>query len=273
MLRLLFVVLLLASVALPAAAQGNPLVQEGQTQFEELRFQEALQTLSAALLREGTTDEDTALIYELLAYTYLALRREPEAAGAYRRLLPLDPDHELGPEVAPDDRAFFERVRAAWEDEGRPGQAPPPAVNISHVSPPQAGPGEAVRLVALVDDPGQRVAQLVLAYRRGTDAVFTRVETLPTPEGRVATIPGDDIGPPLVEYYFEALDGRGLPIAAQGDVAAPLRIAVPDPSGGGLLQQWWFWTIVGVVVAGGVTAGVVVATQGGNQGTLVVTVE
>ena len=267
--------LTLMTVAAPAAAQDNPLIERGERQYRELRFEEALQTLSAALVREGNRDEDLAVIYRLLAFTYLALGREAEAAGAYRSMLPLDPDFEPGQEIAPRMREFFAEVRARWEGEGRPGSGPPPPVEIVHRSPAEAEPGAEVELRADVEDPAQRVAELVLAYRQGTDAVFERLAARRTGDGFRATIPGAAVAPPLVEYYFEALDGQGLPVAARGDVAAPLRIAVPEPGGGSVLEEWWFWTIVGAVVVGGVVAGVVIADQasGPQTGSLVVTVE
>jgi tetratricopeptide (TPR) repeat protein len=262
--------------AAPAAAQNNPLIQRGQTEYDELRFEEALQTLSAALVRSGNSQQDYATIYRLLAFTYLALGREEEAAGAYRSMLPLAPDFEPGQDVAPRMREFFAEVRTQWEAEGRPGSGPPPPVEIEHVSPAEAERGTEVDLSARVEDPANRVAQLVLAYRQGTDAVFNRLDARLEEGSYVATIPADDVAPPLVEYYFEALDAQGLPIAARGDVAAPLRIAVPEPGGGNVLEEWWFWTIIGAVVVGGVVAGIVIADQvgGGPQtGSLVITVE
>jgi tetratricopeptide (TPR) repeat protein len=261
----------------PADADAAPLLAEGRRQFEELRLEEALQTLSAAVLRRTSNDADRAEIYRLLAYTYHALGREPEAAGAYLRLLPLQPDFSPGSEVAPRTRAFFERVRGRWEAEGRPGQPPPPPVTLRHRSPAQVPPGEDVELEVSVEGEGAlRVASIQLAYRQGTDAVFRRVDTdLADTDRFVAGIPGDDVRPPLVEYYFEALDDRGLPIAAAGDIAAPNRFAVPAAEGGGgVLGQWWFWTIVGVVVVGGVAAGVgIAAANSGGQGTLVLEIE
>jgi tetratricopeptide (TPR) repeat protein len=262
--------------AAPAAAQNNPLIQRGQTEYDELRFEEALQTLSAALVRSGNSPADYATIYRLLAFTYLALGREEEAAGAYRSMLPLDPDFEPGSEVSPRMRQFFAQVRERWEAEGRPGSGPPPPVEIEHRSPAEAERGTEVTLSAQVEDPASRVAQLVLAYRQGTDAVFNRLDTRLEGGSYVATIPADDVAPPLVEYYFEALDAQGLPVAARGDVAAPLRIAVPEPGGAGVLEEWWFWTIIGAVVVGGVVAGVVIADQAGGgpqTGSLVITVE
>ena len=271
--------LLLAAAALPSVASAqNPLIARGQEEYQELLYQEALQTLSAALVRAGNSNAEMATAYRLLAFTYLALQREEEAAGAYRHMLPLEPDFEPGEGVSPRIRSFFADVRAAWEAEGRPGSGPPPPISIQHRSPAEAVPGEEVTLSAEVEDPASRVARLVLAYRQGTQRVFTRLDTQPAGGSLSATIPGTDVAPPLVEYYFEAVDDAGLPLAARGDVAAPLRIAVPEPGGNEIWEEWWFWTIIGVVVAGGIVASVVIADELSRPtqtptGTLVITID
>lgn len=261
----------LTAAPAPAQAQGNPLIPVGQEQIDDLRFEEALQTLSAALVRAGNTEEDLATIYRLLAFTYLALGREEEAAGAYRKLLGLRPSYEPGAEVAPRMRTFFAGVREQWEGEGRPGLPPPAPVNIVHRSPAQADRGEEIDLSAQLEDPSGRVASVVLAYRQGTDDVFQRLDTQLVDGSYIATIPGGDVRPPLVEYYFEGLDATGLPVASRGDVAAPLRVAVPE-EGSSIFAQWWFWVGAAVIVGGAVTAGILLAGQGGgaDQGTLII---
>src|SRR5690606_9407981 len=143
----------------------------GIDQYDDLRFEEALQTLSAALVRSGNTAEQQAQIYRYLALTYLALDRQEEAAGAWRSMLAIDPGQEASSDMSPRFRQFFVRVREQWEAEGRPGRPPPAPVSISHRSPPQANRGEEVELSAQLDDPSGRVAGLVLAYRQGTSAV------------------------------------------------------------------------------------------------------
>ncbi len=265
----------LAALAPAAASAQNPLIEQGQAQFDELRFEEALQTLSAALVRTGNSRSESATIYRLLALTYLALGREEEAAGAYRSMLPLDPEYAPDESVSPRMREFLDGIRAAWEEAGRPGSPPPPPVSIRHRSPAEAERETEVPLTAQVEDPAGRVERLVLAYRQGTNAVFTRVDTTHAGEDYTATIPSDAVAPPLVEYYFEALDATNLPVAARGDVAAPLRIAVPEPGGGNVLEEWWFWTIIGVVVVGGVVGGILIADSLSQQsgGTLVISVE
>jgi len=267
------IALLVAPGEAQAQGEGNPLIAQGAQQYDELRFEEALQTLSAALVRAGNTREQQATIYRLLAVTYRALAREDEAAGADRQLLSLRPDFEPGSDASPRFRQFFARVREQWEAEGRPGAPPPAPVEIEHRSPPQADRNEPITLSARVDDPGGRLASLVLAYRQGSEAVFQRLDTEFRNGEYVAVIPADDVSPPLVEYYFEGLDATGLPVAGRGDVAAPLRVAVPAPSSS-IFTQWWFWVGAAVLVGGAVTAGILLAGDGGGQeqGTLIINV-
>ncbi len=278
-----FAFALMFSVALTAlgpatqvrAQEENPLVTEGAELYDELRFEEALQVLSAALIRAGNSEAEQQTLYRLLAYTYLALGRDAEAEGAYRRLLVLQPDFEVT-DASPRFRQFFAGAKERWETEGRPGisVAPPAPVTIEHTSPPQGERETEVALEAQIVDPDGRVDHLVLAYRQGTSDVFRRVDATPGDGGWSVVIPGEDVRPPLVEYYFEAIDGGGLPVASRGDIAAPLRIAVEAEAGSSILTKWWFWTAAAVVVGGAVTA-TVLLTRGDDapaQGTLVIDV-
>ena len=276
----LFALIVALGALAPAAASAqNPLIERGVGEYDEVRFEEALQTLSAALVRAGNTSAEQEQIYRYLALTYLALGRQEEASGAWRALLGLAPDTQAGSDVSPRFRTFFDGVRTQWEADGRPGTAPARAVSIGHRSPPQADRGTQVTLEATLEDPDRRAASLVLAYRQGTSAVYRRVDCERAADGTfTATIPGNDVSPPLVEYYFEALDGNGLPVAALGDVDAPLRIAVPAP-GGDIVAEPLFWVGIGggvVVAAVAIGLGVYFGTQGGGagnvNGTLVITI-
>lgn len=280
-MRALFLLLVLSTAAVSmaspstvAAQDNNPLVEEGESLYDELRFEEALQTLSAAYVRSGNSNASRARILRTLAFTYLALGREAEAAGAYRSMLAIEPEFVPGSDVSPRFRAFFANVRQSWEQEGRPGSAPPAPVSIQHVSPPQADPGDSVELRAALEGATERIASVVLAYRQGTSDVYQRLDTTFVEGEYIATIPGDDVSPPLVEYYFEGLDAGGLPVAARGDVAAPLRIAVEGEGSGSIFRKWWFWTAAVVVIGGAVTAAVLLTRDNGpaNQGMLIVNI-
>lgn len=275
---------LFASTAAAQSGQRN-LIQIGQRQYDELHYEEAVQTLSAAIIRAGNSPQDELRIYELLAYSYQALQRNDEAEGAWRLVLIRDPARQPSQDLSPRVQQFFNRARARWEAEGRPGLPqptanttqqtvtvePPPEVRIEHRSPPQQQRGRAVALTASLVDPGRRVARLVLAYRHNNQGIFRRVEARPDPAGGYAvTVPAEVVRPPLVEYYLEAVDSNGLPLQARGDAFAPLRIAVPEPGG----IPWWVWVGGGVLVAGAITGIVVgvVSAQASQPATLNITV-
>ncbi len=274
-----------ALAAAPALAQTGQrnLIQLGQRQYDELHYEEAVQTLSAAIIRSGNATADELRIYELLAYSYQALQRNDEAEGAWRLVLAREPDRQPSQDVSPRVQQFFTRVRERWDAEGRPGvarpaqsgsttatptpNAPLPEVRIEHRSPPQQQRGRAVPLTANLVDPGHRASRLVLAYRHNNSGIFRRIDARGDATGAYAvTLPGDAVRPPLVEYYFEAVDPTGVPVQARGDAFAPLRIAVPEPGG----IPWWVWVGGGVLVAGAVTGIVigVVSASGSQPATL-----
>ena len=81
-MRVLSAVALCCTLALSASAlaqRNNPLILQGQELYDELRYEEALQVLSAALVRAGNTEAERGTTYRLLAFTYLALGRPEEA--------------------------------------------------------------------------------------------------------------------------------------------------------------------------------------------------
>ena len=256
-----------------AQAKGGvgALVARGTDLFEDQQYEESIQTLSAALLRPGTPKEQKVEIYRLLAYNYITLDRTEEADAAVRGLLVLDESFTLKKSESPRFRDFFTQTRAKWEDEGKPGTAeegdgpaPLPPIDIKHVSPAQVEPGTTVKLTGTVTDPGQRVGGVQLNYRQGSKGKFITLKATFTMDRYSTQIPGSAVKPPLVEYYLEALDESGLPVATRGDATAPLRVVVPEP--GGVLTSPWFWVPVGVVVAGGVILTAILASGGGESG-------
>jgi tetratricopeptide (TPR) repeat protein len=246
------------------AAQPQDLIQKGQAQFDEQQYEESIQTLSAALLRPSNTPAQKVEIYRLLALNYITLGRKDEAENAVRGLLVQQPDYEIPASQSPRFRDFFAQARAKWEAEGRPGivtDAPTEKpVLLKHGSPSQVEPGTNVALRATLEDPDGRTGSVKLFYRSGSKGDFTetRAQLVDGDSVRVA-IPGAAIKPPVVDYYFEVLDGGGAVIASRGDASSPLRIAVTEPSskgwvlpvaiGGGVLGAA---AIVGVLALAGV---------------------
>jgi hypothetical protein len=252
------------------------LILRGSELFDDAQYEESIQTLSAALLRPGTSKAEKIEIYRLLAYNYITLKRTEEADAAVRGLLVIDETFTLPATESPRFRDFFKATRDKWEAEGKPGKETVTVVErpirIMHSSPAQVQPGTLIKLTGRVEDPDGRARGVQLAYRTGAEGKFVLVNASFTLGEFRAQIPSAAVKPPLVEYYLQAVDKGGLPLGSRGDAATPLRIAVPAPQKGGVLTSPWFWVPVSVaVVAGGVTAGILIANQSKNS-TVTVTV-
>jgi hypothetical protein len=248
-----------------AFAQGKTaqdLVQRGKALFDDQQYEESIQTLSAALLRPNNSKQQRLDVFRLLALNYITINRKDEAESAVRGLLALQPDYTLPASESPRFRDFFSSAQKKWEAEGRPGivketEPPPTPVTMQHVSPSQVAPGTEIPLSVKLDDPQGRVYDVKLFFRPGSTGKFAEQTTTFGSAIAKATIPGRIVQPPLVEYFFEGFDKGGLPIVARGDVAAPLRVAVPAPSKAWLIG---LGVGVGVAVVAGVIIGVLFAT-------------
>ncbi len=254
----------------PAKSGVTTLVQRAAELFDDQQYEESIQTLSAALLRPGSSTKEKTEIYRLLAYNYITLKRTDEADSAVRGLYVLDESFALPANESPRFRDFFEATRKKWTDEGKPGKAATTTtavtdqIKFTHTSPAEVAPGTQIKLTGTVDDTNGRVRGVQLFYRTGAKGKFNIVAGTYTLGKFNAQIPAKDVRPPLVEYYFEAVDNGGLPIASRGDAAAPLRIVVPEPQKSSIFTSAAFWVPVGVVVVGvavGVPVGIALLSQ------------
>ena len=228
--------------AQPAQGKGkggvSNLILKGSELFDDQQYEESIQVLSAALVRPGTSTQDKIEIYRLLAYNYITLKRTEEADAAVRGILVLDESFKLPATESPRFRDFFDATRSKWEAEGKPGrpeqgtpvEAEKP-VRMTHSSPAQVDPGTSIKLSGSIEDPGARVRGVQLFYRPGAKGKYVTVIGAYSMGKFRAQIPGAAVKPPLIEYYLEAVDKAGLPVASRGDAATPLRIAVPEPAG------------------------------------------
>jgi hypothetical protein len=253
-----------------AESRRGDLIGTGKDLFEDQRYEESIQTLSAALLRPGASRDERIEVYKYLAYNYLVLSQMEEAEAAVRGLFVLAPDFALPDTESPRFRTFFDEVMKRWEEEGRPGleetRAPVAPPTIKHVSPAEWESGRPVRIAGHIVDPGHRAGTVMIRYRTGAKGKFQRLEARISQGTFRASIPGSAVKPPLIEYYIEAVDDAGLPVASRGDAAAPMRIAIPDPAEStSVLSSPWFWVAAAVVVAGGVT-GAVLLTDSPSEG-------
>lgn len=252
-----------------ASSRGaTKLIRKGAELYDDQQYEESIQTLSAALVRPGASVAERIETYRLMAYDYISLKRTDEADAAVRGIYAIDENFRLAHTESPRYRDFFEATRKKWEAEGKPGQAPkseaaapaPAAVKLQHQPPAEAAPGATVKLTGTVDDEASRVRGMQLAYRTGVKGRFVTVGASYSLGQFRAQIPGAAVKAPIVEYYIEAIDRGGLPIASKGDAETPLRIAVQN-EGGGVLASPWFWVPVGAAVVGGVLTAIVLGTR------------
>ncbi len=250
----------------PPSASGAAeaaLVARGRQLFDDQRYEESIQSLSAALMHPSSTPDEKVEIYRLLALDFITLGKKDEAGSAVRGLLALRPDYELPASESPRFRNFFAAVRDAWTAEGRPGATRAAAPSLApvamlHESPALMEPNQALALVVHLVDEDHRVAAVRLVYRTGTGGTFTTAKAsldrgqpgqLGSRDVAQATIPAYAVKPPLVEYYLEALDADGMVVASRGDAAAPLRVAVPDDK----RATWVLPVAVGGAILGAAT--------------------
>lgn len=276
-----FVSALVALATGPARAQefpDNPLIQQGVDLYNDMEYEASVDMLQRALVRAENVPDQKIAIFKYLALDHLVLGRMEDARQAFRQLLAIHPEYQLDPAIfSPDHVQFLEGVRQQWEAEGRPGWIPPEqrlrSVAVDHQLPDQAARGESLELTATVNDQDGRMARLVLAYRPAASPGFVRIETVPGPQGYSAVVPGDQLAPPVIEYFFEALDAGGTVVGGRGDERVPLRVPVPAEEDGGIVTQWWFWTVIGVAVVAGIAIPVgLTVGGGGGEGPAAVTI-
>lgn len=248
------------AIAQPAAKDAKSsvtsLIQRGSELFDDAEYEQSIQTLSAALLRPGSTKQEKVEIYRLLAYNYIVLKRNDEADAAVRGLLVLDESYQLPSSESPRFRDFFKATREKWEAEGKPGREKSEApvekpIRILHQSPAQVAPGSTIKLTGRVEDPDGRVGSMTLAYRSGAEGKFVSAAARYTLGAFEAEIPKAAVKSPFIEYYLQAIDKSGVPLTTRGDATTPLRVVVPAAEKKSFVSSPAFWIPVGLVVVGG----------------------
>ncbi len=233
---------------LPARATARTLLERGRALYDDQLYEESVQTLSAALLRPDRSEEDKRLVYQYLAYDYIVLGRKDEAEAAARALFVLEPEFTLPASESPRLREFFGTAKTRWEADGKPGliekTTPPAAVLLRHAAPAQVEEKKSFDVRGGITDPDQRVTSVRLFVRAGTKGRFESRPAATTVNSFSAIVPAALVKSPIVEYYFQAFDRTGLPVASRGDVGLPLRVAVKERGGSG-------W-IAPVAIGGGV---------------------
>lgn len=235
--------------AVKAAPLKDPLLRRGAALFDTLDFDNARATYERALSVRLGSVEELAEAWLGLGLCDATLGDDDKAKQAFLKALAIKPDARLeGAEISPRQRAPFDAARA--EARGRP------AIRVDHVPPRAFPPGAPVKLTVTVDNDWQQlVAGARLEFRRAGQAWEEVAQNGPSP----LTLVLPPLGAGAVEYYLEAIDARGSPVARWRGPDAPMKVGIVEPveeAAPPLYQRPWLWVAVGGVVAAGVAAGV-----------------
>ena len=238
----------------PAHAQeANPLIQQGISQYNELEYETSVNTLSAALIRPGNSNENKITIYHYLGLNYLILGREAEADGAFRSLLAIDENWTLDQvSTSPKVLEFFDATKQQWIADGKPGMEQAikvSTVKIVHKLPDKGVKDEDNYLKIELENPEKIPVKVAVFYRKSSDEkfnqTFANISGYSKDMQRVVymvTIPGADVQPPSVEYFIEARSTKGEVLNSKGEESAPMRIPVPEE---GKKKKTLMWGLIG----------------------------
>ena len=249
------VVLAQAAPAAPAAAKPpparDPLLRRGAALFDTLDFENARAAYQRALsVRLGSVDE-LAEAYLGLGLCDATLGDDATAKEWFLKALAIKPDAQLeGADISPRQRAPFDVARS--EARGRP------AIRVDHAPPRAFPPGVPLKLGVTVDNDWLGLVAGVRVELRREGQAWEELAVQGASPFEV-TLPPLGVG--ALEYYVQAIDGRGSPVAMWRSPVAPYPVKVVEPGlvveqEPALYRRPWVWAVVGGVVVAGVAAGV-----------------
>ena len=262
------------------AVRANPHLEEARILYQRLKYVDVPGVLEKALAFPGNTRQQLCEIYELMGRAHVVLENEKAARRAFKKLLSIDPDHRLSPNISPKILDFFSSVKKKFR--------PPPRVAFRGKPRVYTTPAKMARAEVEVDDPKSVVMRIDLWVRTKKLGRFRKRKMMQVGQNRYTSylpIKRIDPGGTRVEYYLQARGKGRKVLAALGSRERPqvitLRLAPPvvetpppppprlpppaveEPAGVSTpwYNQWWFWTAVGVVAVG-VGVGIGVAVTG-----------
>lgn len=259
--RLLIALVALASlVGASTQARAQAPLERAQQALGEADFAGAVRAFDeAAQADEGLSREQLLDLYVGRAQAHLALG-DPDAARAdVRRLLSLDPGHELDYRVRPEIREMAEELR---------GEISGPLEVTAEVG---AETGAVTVSATASDDPASLVREVRVFGRVGGGEWLSGVGSVVVPVASATT----------VEYYAQAVGPGGAVLATDGTEGSPRTHAYRDaPADGGDREppledgsdgpdEGVLWAIGGIALAVGiaVVVTVLVLTSASNDAT------
>lgn len=245
-------------------------LERGKKLFEEQEYTAAIQTLAPVTRDARATRSQRLRALEVIALAQFIRNDKAAARATFERILDIDPGYQLrDTSGSPDLRAFFDDLKKQLI----PGFDPNAGADLEHAAPTAGAAATPLEIEVRVTR--GNVFDLVLATRRRGELSYAT--TALTPRGgnrwRAHLTPPASTKPYVLEYYVEARDAGGGPIARIGAPDQPLEIAL---SAGGdtpvvTRRPWysrWYVYAGGAAVAAGIGGVIVAATRGPDPGSL-----
>jgi hypothetical protein len=272
---LVILLLLVCSVAHAQPGDVGPqaietYLERGKKLFDEQEYAGAIQTLAPVTRDARATRSQRLRALEVIALAQFIRNDKGAARATFERILDIDPGYQLrDTSGSPALRAFFDDLKKQLI----PGFDPNAGADLEHAAPTAGTAARPLEIEVRVTR--GNVFDLVLATRRRGELSYATTPLTPRGENhwRARLTPPASTKPYVLEYYVEARDAGGGPIARIGAPDQPLEIAL---SAGGdtpiaTRHPWysrWYVYAGGAAVAAGIGGIIVAATRGPDPGSL-----
>lgn len=238
----------------------------GQKLFDEQEYAGAIQTLAPVTRDARATRAQRLRALELIALAQFIRNDRAAARVTFERILDIDPGYQLrDTSGSPQLRAFFDTIKSQLI----PNFDPTAGADLEHAAPTAGSAGSPIELQVRVTR--GNVFDLVVATRRRGELTYASSPLAPRGDNRWHTrlTPAPSSKPYVLEYYVEARDAGGAPIARIASPDQPLEIALASgASSSSSSQRPWYgrwYVIAGGVGAAALLGGVIVATTRGPE--------
>jgi hypothetical protein len=228
---------------------------ESERLLAGLDFRGAASSFDRVAKLGGMSREQLVRVYRGQGTAHAALGHSTAARDAFMKLLAIDPDFHVDPNMSPRTKAPYFEARGFWTAQSvRPGLETSVAMNGNVPA----------RITVTLRDPTHLTAHVITGYRWETGAEFT-VKASSAESTSVVPIPPPARPVPALEFFVQALDGSDNVLFEKGSPETPQVTAVnapprkepapPPRSGEGeksktVFQSPVFWAIAGAVVVG-----------------------
>ena len=250
------------------AQQIEKFLARGQSLFDDQEYAAAIQALGPVTRDARATRAQRLRALEIVALAHFIRGDEGAARATFERILDIDPGYQLrDTSGSPRIRAFFDELKRRLI----PNYDPAAGADLEHAAPTAGTAARPIELEVRATRGKERVFEIVVATRRRGELSYQIKSALPRGETkwRARITPPASSKPYVLEYYVEARDAGGAPIARIAAPDTPLEIAL---AAGGPEKRPWYsrWYVIGgaVVVGATITGLVVAADRGPGPGTL-----